>query len=77
MAGEIVSQSAQYYFSGCELPLDPYTDLPASSVCWVDVTGVFTGDRFRAELNFDQTGFVLTSNAYEGAYSTNYNFVCQ
>lgn len=76
VGGEITSQTSQYYFSGCELALDDYTGLPASSVCWADVTAS-TGERFRAELNFHQTGFYFTANAYEGAYSTNYNFVCQ
>jgi len=77
VGGQIVSQVDQYYFSGCELPLDLYTQLPSSSVCWVDVTSTVTGERFRAELNFHQTGFVFTANAYEGAYSTDYNFICQ
>ena len=79
--GEITSQTAYYSFSGCELYRDIYTGMPTNNVCWVEVTGSYAGERFRAELHFyemgSERGFMFTANAYEGAYSTEYNFVCQ
>ncbi len=81
VGGEITSETAHYYFSGCELYRDTYTGMPTNNVCYVDVTGMYTGERFRAELQFyeigSERGFYFTANAFEGMYSTSYNFICQ
>lgn len=81
VGGEIRSQSAYYSFSGCELYRDIYTGMPTNNICWVEVTDQYQGERFRAELHFyemgAERGFMFTANAYEGAYSTAYNFICQ
>lgn len=81
VGGEVTSAYAYYTFTGCELYRDPYSGAITNSVCWVDVVDGYSGDRFRAEMQFydlgGAQGFLFIANAYEGAYSTTYDFVCQ
>lgn len=77
VSGEVVSPSAHYYFSGCELPLDPYSGAVAADVCWVEVVELSTGQRLRAELRFYDRGFLFVTDPFEGLYSTVYDFVCE
>jgi hypothetical protein len=77
VSGEIVSPTARYYFSGCELPLDPYSGAVAADVCWVEVVEVVSGQRLRAELRFHDRGFLFITDPFEGLYSTGYDFVCE
>jgi hypothetical protein len=76
VGGEITTPTSAYTFFG-DLPIDANTKVPTTDVMWVEVNTTSTGERFRAELRFHEDGFVFIANAYEGAYSTPYEFVCQ
>ncbi|MCA9623969.1 MAG: hypothetical protein KC731_33330 [Myxococcales bacterium] len=75
--GAIESETAHYTFTGCQLPRDPYSGAITGNLCWVDVNTTGAYERFRAEMEFHDQGFWFTANAYEGAYSTTYDFRCE
>ena len=75
VSGSITSQAASYSFYG-DTPIDVHTKLPTSSVMWVEVTELATGERFRAEINWRQHGFLFTTNPFGGGGATSYAFTC-
>ena len=76
VGGTIDTPTANYTFFG-DMPIDVDTKQPVSDVMWVEVNTTGSNERFRAEIRFHDVGFTFIANAYEGAYSTPYEFTCQ
>ncbi len=67
MGGEVTSSVAYYLFAA-----DLY-----GYAGYGDMTDVYGGETFRIYIQLTASGFVLTTNPYEGLYSTSYVFSCQ